>query len=225
MGYGPSSLATPVSAPNGGTGVANNAASTLTISGNFGTTFTISGITALTLPATGTVATTATFATPPAIGSGTPAAITGTTVTVNTKLFTAVDASRVAPSFAPIGAVAGTGGVVSGGWIWEDTSGGFSVQLPDGSSTIRMSLSACYLADSTSGGSQRVNLANQQLVTGGTVKLDWSSGVKVASGVNFQVGNNAVTGLIAGALAALTTASMVIYDATGTAYRVPCITP
>lgn len=36
---------------------------------------------------------------------------------------------------------------------------------------------------------------------------------------------NAVTGLTPGALAALTTATMVIYDATGTAYRVPCVTP
>lgn len=36
---------------------------------------------------------------------------------------------------------------------------------------------------------------------------------------------NATTGLSAGALALLTTASIVIYDATGTAYRVPCITP
>lgn len=36
---------------------------------------------------------------------------------------------------------------------------------------------------------------------------------------------NATTGLVAGALAALTTASIVIYDATGTAYRVPCVTP
>lgn len=36
---------------------------------------------------------------------------------------------------------------------------------------------------------------------------------------------NATTGLVAGALAALTTATIVIYDATGTAYRVPCVTP
>jgi len=35
----------------------------------------------------------------------------------------------------------------------------------------------------------------------------------------------ATTGLVAGAIAALTTATIVIYDATGTAYRVPCVTP
>jgi len=48
-------LAGTLSAANGGTGVANNAASTLTITGNFGTTLTVSGTTSLTLPTSGTV--------------------------------------------------------------------------------------------------------------------------------------------------------------------------
>lgn len=48
-----------IPANQGGTGIANNAASTLTISGSFATTFTIAGITSLTLPTSGTVATTA----------------------------------------------------------------------------------------------------------------------------------------------------------------------
>ena len=42
---------------SGGTGVANNAASTLTISGSFATTLTVSGTTGVTLPTTGTLAT------------------------------------------------------------------------------------------------------------------------------------------------------------------------
>jgi hypothetical protein len=46
-----------VAANRGGTGVANNSASTITISGAFGTTFTVSGTTAVTLPTTGTLAT------------------------------------------------------------------------------------------------------------------------------------------------------------------------
>jgi hypothetical protein len=46
-----------LSPANGGTGVANNAASTLTISGNFATTLTVSGTTGVTLPTTGTLAT------------------------------------------------------------------------------------------------------------------------------------------------------------------------
>ena len=44
-------------AANGGTGVANNAASTLTISGAFATTLTVSGTTGVTLPTTGTLVT------------------------------------------------------------------------------------------------------------------------------------------------------------------------
>lgn len=42
----------------GGTGVANNAASTWTISGNFATTITVTGTTALTFPTSGTLVTT-----------------------------------------------------------------------------------------------------------------------------------------------------------------------
>lgn len=48
-------LTTPLGATYGGTGVANNAASIITISGNFGTTFTVSGTTTLTLPTSGTL--------------------------------------------------------------------------------------------------------------------------------------------------------------------------
>lgn len=57
-----------LSPTSGGTGIANNAASTLTFSGNFGTTFTVTGTTSLTLPTSGTLAT---------VG-GTVASITGT---------------------------------------------------------------------------------------------------------------------------------------------------
>ncbi len=56
----PASLLTgTLGADHGGTGVANNAASTITISGNFGTTFTVTGTTSVTLPTSGTLATTA----------------------------------------------------------------------------------------------------------------------------------------------------------------------
>lgn len=50
-------LSTPITPANGGTGIANNNASTLTISGNFATTLTVSGTTGVTLPTTGTLAT------------------------------------------------------------------------------------------------------------------------------------------------------------------------
>jgi len=47
--------ATTIGANYGGTGVANNVASTITISGSFGTTFTVTGTTAVTLPTSGTL--------------------------------------------------------------------------------------------------------------------------------------------------------------------------
>ncbi len=50
-------LTVPVSSANGGTGIANNAASTITISGNFATTLTVTNTTSITLPTTGTLAT------------------------------------------------------------------------------------------------------------------------------------------------------------------------
>jgi hypothetical protein len=46
-----------IAANRGGTGIANNVASTITISGAFGTTLTVSGTTAVTLPTSGTLAT------------------------------------------------------------------------------------------------------------------------------------------------------------------------
>jgi len=50
-----------------------------------------------------------------------------------------------------------------------------------------------------------------------------SAGVVVASGMTFQIGNAATTGLTAGVLAATTNASIVITDSAGQAYRIPCI--
>ena len=50
-------LAGTLAAANGGTGIANNAASTLTITGAFATTVTVTGATGVTLPTTGTLAT------------------------------------------------------------------------------------------------------------------------------------------------------------------------
>ena len=55
MAYKPKVL----SPADGGTGVANNAASTLTISGAFGATFTLTNTTSVTFPTSGTLATTA----------------------------------------------------------------------------------------------------------------------------------------------------------------------
>lgn len=74
----------------------------------------------------------------------------------------------------------------------------------------------------TSAGSKYASLKHD----GTNAIMGASSGrLTVAAGVDFQIGVAAATGLVAGALAALTTSSIVIYDATGTAYRVPCLTP
>lgn len=54
--------------------------------------------------------------------------------------------------------------------------------------------------------------------------LNCSSGaISIASGVAFQLGNAATTGLTAGVLAALTNATIVIKDSGGQSYRIPCI--
>lgn len=56
---------------HGGTGIANNNSSTLTISGNFGTTLTVTGTTGVTLPTSGTLATTSQLLTTPvSVGNG-----------------------------------------------------------------------------------------------------------------------------------------------------------
>jgi len=53
----PNSLSSILSPTRGGTGIANNAASTLTISGNYASTLTVTGTTAITLPTSGIIAT------------------------------------------------------------------------------------------------------------------------------------------------------------------------
>lgn len=47
--------------------------------------------------------------------------------------------------------------------------------------------------------------------------------VTIAAGKSLVLGNAATTGLVAGTLAALTNATVVITDSTGQAYRIPCI--
>ena len=87
--YNPSRV---IPANLGGTGIANNAASTLTVSGNYGTTLTVSNTTAVTLPTTGTLATLA--------GSEalTNKSLNGMTVTASTGTFTLTNAKTLSVS-------------------------------------------------------------------------------------------------------------------------------
>ena len=81
---------TVIGTAKGGTGIANNAASTLTISGNYATTLTVTNITAVTLPTTGTLVNNAvaTLSSLTSIGTittgglGTGAVIAGVTMTL-----------------------------------------------------------------------------------------------------------------------------------------------
>jgi len=76
-----------VTPAQGGTGVANNASSTLTISGAFGTTLTVSGTTSVTLPTSGTLSTLA----------GTE---TLTNKRIDPRVTSAASASTLTPSIA-----------------------------------------------------------------------------------------------------------------------------
>lgn len=89
-----------VAPANGGTGVANNAASTLTISGAFATTITVTAATGITLPTSGTIYGTATgsitslqLATSLSDETGTGSAVFGTSPTITTPTINQVNAS------------------------------------------------------------------------------------------------------------------------------------
>ena len=105
-----------VAANRGGTGVANNVASTLTFSGAFGTTFTVTGTTSVTLPTSGTLATT----------SNTVASFSG-------------GSTGLTPSTATTGAVtlAGTLGVANGG-TGAATLAANNVLLGNGTSALQV---------------------------------------------------------------------------------------
>jgi hypothetical protein len=71
--------------------------------------------------------------------------------------------------------------------------------------------------NTASGGTVHIRVAGSNKLSTTTTET------KVVSGSNFWLGNAAVTGLVAGALAGTTNASIVIYDSAGQAYRIPCI--
>ena len=161
-----------VGAAYGGTGVANNVASTLTISGAFGTTLTVTATTAVTLPTSGTLATTANIATaiPSATSSqlyvGTGAAGALAAATTGTGVVTA------------LGTNVGSAGafVVNGGALGTPSSGTLTnaTGLPIGGLTGLGTGVATALA----------------LAVNGTSGLVTGAGVATAGGVGYGNGTN-----------------------------------
>ena len=244
-----SSITGTLGVDHGGTGVANNAASTLTISGNFATTLTVSGTTGVTLPTSGTLATLAgseaftnktyngnTFT----AGTGTLTLGSGKTATIsNTLTLTASDNSTLA--------IGGGGTLGTAAYVSTGTSGGTVPLLNAGNTfsaaqTIQLGSNAAQLYLRQDGSDDGFKLWTDsagrvfhlQTRTGSTDTdvYSWTSGtslhlftgnVKVSSGSTLTLGNAATTGLSAGVLAASTNASIVLTDSTGQAYRIPCI--
>lgn len=97
----------------GGTGVANNAASTLTISGNFATTLTVSGVTGVTLPTSGTLYGTA-------AGSITSAQLASS---LTDETGTGLVVFNTAPTFASTMTI-GTAGGTTGATNYKGTTSG-----------------------------------------------------------------------------------------------------
>jgi len=159
----------------GGTGIANNAASTLTISGNFATTLTVSGTTSLTLPTSGTLATTANINTalPSAtssqiyIGTGSAGAAAAAS-TLPTAAFPALtgDVTNTAGSVATtVGKIGGNAVSLGGAFT---LSGAFATTLTvTGTTTLTLPTSGTVtaLGNTTTGSGSIVLATTPTLVT------------------------------------------------------------
>lgn len=112
------------------------------------------------------------------------------------------------------------GGTTSSFPALKRNATGIDIVLADSSGPAP--LSGSILKGYNSDGTKSISITHDG--TNGVIAV--STGVvSIASGTAFRLGVAATTGLVAGALAALTTSSIVIQDNTGTSYRVPCITP
>jgi hypothetical protein len=146
-----------VGAAYGGTGVANNPASTITISGNFGTTFTVSGATSVTLPTTGTLATTGNLSQFASTTSsqlagvisddtGTGSLVFGTSPTITTSLvagsasFDLINTTATTVNFAGAANIltigAANSAITVNGIITQTGAGGLAVSPTSGTARI-----------------------------------------------------------------------------------------
>jgi hypothetical protein len=164
-------------ADQGGTGVANNVAMTVTGSGNFAYTRTLTGVTNVTFPTTGTLATLA--------GTETLTGKTLTSPTITNPLITEIRET------ATISATAATGTVDYDAltqvvlYYTTDASGNFTVNFRGNSGTsldsvmsTGQSLSATFLV--TNGATAYYNSAVQ--VDGSSVTPKWQGGSAPTSG-------------------------------------------
>jgi len=204
------SVSYPVTADKGGTGIANNAASTLTISGNFATTFTVTGATSVTLPTSGTLWSSAGVILGPDGTESLPAFSFASQPNMGIARFSGTNMAFVVNGVSQLSISLGyiiPQGRIAVGESGDATAPGYS-----------------WLGDVDTG---IFHVANVQGFCAGGVEVfrHTTTDLVMASGKGLQLGNAAVTGLVAGALAALTTASITIKDSTGTVYRIPCVTP
>jgi hypothetical protein len=165
-----------LSAANGGTGVANNAANTITFTGNYSLGLTLSGSTAVTLPTTGTLATLA--------GSET---LTNKTINGSNNTISNISLTTAVTGTLPTGN-GGTGNTATptNGQLLIGNGSGFSLAgLTAGSNiTITNSSGGITIASTgggTPGGSNTQIQFNNSSSFGGSANFTWD-------GTNVQIG-------------------------------------
>ena len=164
-------------ADQGGTGVANNAAMTVTGSGNFAYTRTLTGVTNVTFPTTGTLATLA--------GTETLTGKTLTSPTITNPLITEIRETATVSATAATGTIAYDALTQVVLYYTTDASGNFTVNFRGNSGTsldsvmsTGQSLSATFLV--TNGATAYYNSAVQ--VDGSSVTPKWQGGSAPTSG-------------------------------------------
>jgi hypothetical protein len=164
-------------ADQGGTGVANNAAMTVTGSGNFAYTRTLTGVTNVTFPTTGTLATLA--------GTETLTGKTLTSPIITNPLITEIRETATVSATAATGTIAYDALTQVVLYYTTDASGNFTVNFRGNSGTsldsvmsTGQSLSATFLV--TNGATAYYNSAVQ--VDGSSVTPKWQGGSAPTSG-------------------------------------------
>jgi hypothetical protein len=164
-------------ADQGGTGVANNAAMTVTGSGNFAYTRTLTGVTNVTFPTTGTLATLA--------GTETLTSKTLTSPIITNPLITEIRETATVSATAATGTIAYDALTQVVLYYTTDASGNFTINFRGNSGTsldsvmsTGQSLSATFLV--TNGATAYYNSAVQ--VDGSSVTPKWQGGTAPTSG-------------------------------------------